>query len=476
MTHQPDLFPETVPLKKQLTPPPGAGPLTTTDPAGWDMFDVGWHNLGDFLGLNGDWGRMTGFEAMGLGLAIQCADVKARDIAKLELHLLRNRDEAWNTVAPSEHWLSKFFVHKPNNIHTWGEFWRMVIIHLELAQNAYILIDFARDGTVKQLIPMMPARCRPRIGTNRRMYYEITAANEFEFAQLGGTHYVIVPDYKIIHLRGRMWDGLMGLSNLVLGHPLFILLNKISDYQTNLFGNDGKQPIAFETDQTFANKDIADQAFRRLKDQLTERWRRARAYGDPILLEAGLKAKPIAINSRDATTTETFNQQVSRICGLMMVPPHKIFHYESVKYDNQASADAQYANDCLVPIAVNIEEKLRNALLDEDTEWENFWPEFDREMMLAGDIKSLTERVKTASGLGVMRVDESRQRLGLNPLGGEGGKNRLVPVNTAQVDDSGEVVNQPAIAQPNNFGTSPAPAPKPAPKPPKKEGEGDGVA
>lgn len=465
---QPDLFPETKrkarKSKAVVQTVPGAGPVSTDDPAGWDMFEVGWTNLGDLLGVP-SLGHLTGLEAMGIGLAIQCADVKARDIAKLELRLLRNRNEAWNTVPTDEHWLAKFFTRRPNAIHSWGEFWRMTIMHLELAQNAYILIDAARDGTVRQLIPLVPARCRVRIGVNGRIYYEITAANEFEYAQLGGNHYVILPDYKVIHLRGRMWDGLMGLSNLILGHPLFMLLNKISDYQTNLFGNDGKQPIVFETDQQFANKDMADQAFRRLKDQLTQRWAKSRAHGDPMLLEAGMKAKPIAITSQEATTTETFNQQVSRICGLMQVPPHKIFHYESVKYDNQASADAQYANDCLVPIAVNIEEKLRNALLNEDTEWDDHWPEFDREMMLAGDVKALTERVKTASGLGVMRVDESRQRLGLNPLGGDGGQVRLVPVNTAQVDDSGEVVNQPAVAQPNNFGDQ---TPAPAPAPPNK--------
>ena len=458
---------ELVPTKRKTrkkASPPGAGPLTTTDPAGWDMFDVGWHDLGDLLGLP-NLGRITGLEAMGLGLAIQCADVKARDIAKLEMRLLRSKGEAWNTVPPGEHWLAQMFVRKPNNVHTWGEFWRMTVMHLELAQNAYILIDMARDGTVRQLIPIMPARVRPRIGTNQRIYYEVTAANQFEFAQLGNISYVILPSDRIIHLRGRMWDGLMGLSNIVLGHPLFTLLNKINDYQTNLFGNDGKQPIVFETDQSFANKDIADQAFRRLKDQLSQRWAKARATGDPVLLEAGLKAKPIAINSTDAATTQTFNQQVSRICGLMQVPPHKIFHYESVKYDNQASADAQYANDCLVPIAVNIEEKFRNSLLDEETEWDDHFPEFDREMMLAGDIKALTERVKTAMSLGIMRVNEARQRFGLNPLPDAGGQNRLVPVNTAQVDDSGEVVNQPAVAQPNNFGDQ---TPAPPPAPPKK--------
>lgn len=440
-------------LPKALPALPDEGPLRADDPAGWDMFEIGWQDFGSVLGLQVP-GVVTGWGAIGLGIAVQCADVKARDIAKVEMRLLRNKRETWNTVAPKDHWLAKFLAHKPNSLHTWGEFWRMTILHLELAQNAFIFIESDRNGVVQELIPIMPARCRPRIDLDRNLYYEIQAANEFERAQLGGLSNIIVPARKIIHLRGRMWDGLMGLSNLVLGGPLFDLLNKIGEFQTNLFGNDGRQPLVFETDQSFANKDIGDAAFKRLKTQLREATANARTTGAAILLEAGIKAKSIGTNSKDATTVDTFNQQVMRVCGLMQVPPHKIFHYDSVKYDNQASADVQYANDCLVPIALSIEERFRNQLLDERLEWEKFWPEFDREMMLAGDIKSLTERVKTAVGLGIMKVDEARARFGLNPIGGDAGNVRLVPVNTAQVNDKGEVVNQPATGQPNNTGTT----------------------
>ncbi|CAM5769817.1 phage portal protein [Bosea minatitlanensis] len=428
---------------------PNAGPLQASSSEGWDMFDVGWDDLSEFLGLGG-LSRGFGIDAVGMALAIQCADVKARDISKTEMMLWRRENRQWSMVEPREHWFAKLLARKPNSVHGWVEFWRMVVLHLELAQNAYILPRITRRGEVTELIPIMPARCRPRVSPNGSLFYEIAAATEFERSQIGDS-YIIVPASRIIHLRGRLWDGLMGLSNQILGSPTFQLLRAINDYQTGLFGNDGKQPLVFETDHVFGNSDQSDAAFQRLKRQLTERSRKQRANGDPILLEAGLKAKAIAIDSQEAATTQTYNQQVMRVCGLMQTPPHKIFAYESVKYDNMAAADAQYANDCLVPIACNIEEKFRNALLTED-EWDTLFPEFDREMMVAGDVKAQNERIKVGMQTGLMEFDEGRARLGLNPLGGKAGRHRLIPVNMALVDEDGEIVAEAADGQPNNDG------------------------
>lgn len=426
-----------------------AMPVISTDPA-WGEIDT-WIDLHAGFGWNIPVSRLA--DTVGIGLAIQCAGVKARDIAKADMELWRREGRGWRVVEPKEHWFAKLLARKPNSEMSWTEFWRMVIIHLELAQNAYVLKHINRKGEVLELIPIPPARGRPRVSDTGKLYYEFSAGTDFDRAQIGGSN-ITVPADRVIHLRGRLMDGLMGLSNQTLGHPIFELLQAVNAYQTNLFGSDGKTPLVFETDRAFEG-DLADAAFRRLKDQLTERMRKLRAHGDPILLEAGLKAKSVAINSDEARTTETWNQQVSRICGLMETPPHKIFHYESVKYENQAAADNQYASDSLIPTAKNIEEKFRNALLTED-EWDEYWPEFDRMPMLAGDAKTMMEVIDKAMKVSLMEVNEGRERLplGLNPIAG--GDVRLVPVNTALVDREGKVVAMGVTGQLNNDGKGPA--------------------
>jgi len=403
------------------------------------------------LGLDGYVRSLTADSRAGLAIAIQCAGVKARDIAKCDMMLWRKKSKKWEEVSPGRHWLAKLLSRRPNEYHSWIEFWRMVITHLELAQNAYIVKVTDRKGDVLELIPWMPARVRARVAQNGELFYEIASVTEFEQARMGRSN-VILPADNVIHLRGRMWDGLNGLSNAVLGSPVFDIVAAISRYQTNLFGSDGRQPMVFETDSVFQG-DHAENAFRRLKQQLAEASRKMRATGEPILLEAGLKAKPVAINSKDAEISAAYNQQVLAICRLMEVPPHKIYHYESIKYDNQAAADNQYANDCLVPIAKNIEEKFRNELLA-DNEQDDLWPEFDRQAMVAGDPKTLSEVLDKAIKNGAIEINEYRALLplGLNPI--EGGDVRYVPVNMAIVDRSGEIIQQAATGQPNNDGTT----------------------
>jgi HK97 family phage portal protein len=406
------------------------------------------------LGLDGYSRRLAADSRAGVAIAVQCAGIKARDIAKCDMMLWRKKQRQWVEVAPKQHWLAKLLSRRPNEYHSWIDFWRMVITHLELAQNAYILKNVTRRGEVLELIPWMPAKVRPRVTTDGELFYEVAGTTEFEQARLRRSQ-IILPASQVIHLRGRMWDGLGGLSNAVLGTPVFDIISAITRYQTNLFGSDGRQPMVFETDAVFQGE-ASEAAFRRLKMQLAEATRKMRATGDPILLEAGLKAKPVATNSKDSEVSTAFNQQVLAICRLMEVPPHKIYHYESIKYDNQAAADNQYANDCLVPIAKNIEEKFRNELLGED-EQDDLWPEFDRQAMVAGDAKTLSDVLDKAVKSGGITINEYRALLplGLNPI--EGGDVRYVPVNMAIVDSEGNVIQQAATGQPGNDGQTEKP-------------------
>jgi len=407
------------------------------------------------LGLEGYARTLSASSRAGIAIAIQCAGIKARDIAKCDLLLWRKKKRQWLEVEPKQHWLAKLLSRKPNEFHSWSDFWKMVITHLELAQNAYIIKNVNRRGEVLELIPWMPAKIRPRVSDRGELFYEVHGSTEFEQARLRKSN-VILPADQVIHLRGRMWDGLNGLSNAVLGTPVFEIVAAISRFQSNLFGSDGRQPLVFETDSVFQGDQQSENAFRRLKQQLADATRKMRATGDPILLEAGLKAKPIAANSKDSEMAQAYNQQVLAICRLMQIPPHKIYHYESIKYDNQAAADAQYANDCLVPIAKDIEEALRNELLDED-EWDTMWPEFDRQQMLTGDPKTLSDVLDKAVKNGAIEINEYRALLplGLNPI--DGGDVRYVPVNMAIVDRDGKITVQAATGQPGNDGETERP-------------------
>lgn len=439
------------PLANPIGPFPGN--LNTIDPNPWQ--DMLWTDVGDMLGLNG-MGMPRGFglrDAVGLAIAIQCADVVADDIARAEMVLwqkkLVNGRREYQEVDAADHWFADMLVRRPNAFMSWKHFWRMTTMHLKLAQNAYVVIEIDRMGNVTSLVPVPPARVQERIGEAGGLFYEIAITTEYERAlhglPPGRTDNLILPSSRVIHMRGRTMSGLKGWSNLDLGSGLFRLVDAISEYQSNLFHNEGETNLVFETDQAFTGE-MADAAFRRLKDQLTQRVRKNRRNGEPLLLEAGLKAKSVAVNSKDSLTVETYNAMVLRICGLMRVSPHKIMHLESQKYDNQAHANDAYANTSLIPVAEEIEECFRLSVL-EDSDWGRLYPEFDRMALMATDAASLTKILDTFVKNGVMELNEARDKLplGLNPL--PNGDVRYVPVNVAVIDRDGNVVQQAAEGQ-----------------------------
>ncbi|GJE15178.1 phage portal protein [Methylobacterium longum] len=162
-----------------------------------EMYDRGWDDLG-FLGVGAGYYQGS---AIGLALLIQCADVKARDISKAEMLQWRRNGRGWQIVEPVKGELAYHLMTKPNDTAmTWPEFWRMVVLHLEVAQNAYIYTPRDRLDTIEEYIPIMPGRVRMRISDRGNIFYEVVAATEYDRAVLGDT-YLIVPEHEMIRKR-----------------------------------------------------------------------------------------------------------------------------------------------------------------------------------------------------------------------------------------------------------------------------------
>lgn len=428
-----------------------------------EMFERGWDNVASLLGMDGKSEYFYGKNSTGIALAIICADVIARDVSKAEMLLYKRRasGRGYDVVGPNEHPIAKLFMLRPNRFHLWIELWRMVVLHLKLTDNAYLLKDgFKADGTFTGLIPIQPARCRALISPSGKLFYEIFSGTEFERAQFNST-YFIVPAERIIHLRGRLLDGLYGMSSMTLGDPIFDIVSAIAAYQRNTFSNDAQQALAFETDAAFGSEDDSDAAFRRLKSQLAERWKKSRATGDPILLEAGLKAKIISANSKETEAKDSFNQQVMRVCGLMNCPPHKVFALEGVAYNNQSAMNRAYYNDCLDPIATLIQENLRASLFSEE-EMLTFSPQFDQIKLMANDIEALGKLVDLSMKNAILTFDEARELLPFRFGTIANGGYRMMPVNYALIDLKGDVIVNAAAGQNPN---------QPAPDAPKEDPE-----
>jgi HK97 family phage portal protein len=376
-------------------------------------------------------------EALKLSAVLVCLDVISQDIGKVPLRMRRRLPNGGSQVVePGEHWLAMMLSMEPNRHHTWAEFVEMMVLHLCAVQNAFIAKRMTTAGQVQELIPLLPARIRVLVDEDYGQYlYDIDRVTPQEKIMLRGMDRYLLED-EVIHVRGRMFDGLFGYSNLEAGSAIMSLSKAVQDYQTRLYKNDAIVRGVFQMKN---EETLSDEAFQRLKDQLSKLWQANRESGKPIVLEEGMEFTSISMNSDAAETSKAKQNAVEDVARLFRVPPHKMMHIVNVKYENMETLEKSYVRDTLIPIANRIEQRLVRGLLSPE-ERGSLYLEFDREAMELTDVEKQAEIIKVMLGNGAMTIDEARQRRGMNPLPNGAGAVRLVPSQFTLVDESNGVV------------------------------------
>lgn len=416
-------------------------------------------------------------EIIQLSAVLICLDVISQDISKVRFRMYRKLPDGGKVeVLPKEHPVAALLAYRPNQHMTWVEFWSMVLLHQGLVNNSFIAKRM-KNGKTEELIPCMPARTLilavdpDRDEARRGFYcYQVDRFSTHERIQLAGLPLVFLPG-EFIHIRSRMFDGLVGYSNLDAGAKTFSMAAEIQDYATRLFANDGSFRGVFQKPGEQGDA-LSDPAFEHLRTQLAELMTNMRRHGTPIVLEEGMEFKQISMNADQAQSTQARDSAVVDIARTFRIPPHKIMHLINVKYENMETLEKSYVQDSLIPICVDIEQKMEVSLLTRE-EMQEYCFEFDRRAMLLNDQEKLADVAKVLVQNGGLTTDEFRAAFGYNPIGGDVGKTRLLPSTYNAVDDKNKVVI-PAGAQPAKDGNQSGDGkPKPAKPKPKDAGDDD---
>lgn len=373
-----------------------------------------------------------------LSSALVALDVLSQDISKVDLQLRRRLPNGGSEVVmPGEHWLARMLADRPNEHHTWGEFIEMVVLHLASVKNAYIGKVMTVFGKVEQLVPILPGRVRIYVDPEEGLYfYDVDRNTPHEQLLMRAFADRFLLGDEVIHIRGRMFDGLFGYSNLEAGSAVFALASAVQDYQTRLYKNDAILRGVF----TMPNEEVlGEAAFRRLKEQLGTLWTKMRNTGAPIVLEQGMTFSHVAMNADQAETAKAKANAIEDVARVFRIPPHKMMHIVNVKYENMETLEKSYVQDTLIPIAQAIERKMGVGLMTAE-ERQTYFLQFDREAMVLTDVKAQAEIMGVLLDRGVISHDEARMKRGYNPKPNGAGKVFLIPANYALVDEANNVV------------------------------------
>ena len=350
-----------------------------------------------------------------LSYVYQSVKVLNQSVASLPGILYRRLDDGGKVRAIDDP-LFDILRYKPTDSYNLNSYtlYELIMTHLLLWGNAYCWLNRLSDGTIRDIIPLMPwnvsiRRDKPRGPLTYVVWGEGGGQTEF-------------PEKNILHVRGMTFDGVIGRS------PMSVVGNVTRDYGSTAFEQGPNSGMAIALEGALGEK-----AAKRLTDDLKEmgapeNWHR------PMLLEGGAKWIKMPFNLADAQLLETRKFQKNEIAGIYRVPPHMIAAMDDATFSNIENQSLDFYKLSLKPNLDSIEMAIMTQIFDADGR-RAFAFEFLVDSLLKGDIKTRYNAYKDGILTGFMSRNLSRKSEGWNPIDGLDAP--LVPLNVSTVDADG---------------------------------------
>jgi len=313
-------------------------------------------------------------------------------VAATELNLYRREGDRVLEV-PSHPFLD--LMNQVNPLHTKFWLWAQTMSFLELTGNAYWYVPESGLGVPGE-IWVVASQYMRAIPDRRRFIsgYEYRAGGER----------VVFSREEIIHLKypnpqsvyyGR--GPLQAAAESVDCHE-FLKRAEWNSFRNGLFPG-----LAIESDQ-----ELTEAVVERTRAQIEEKYASPERAGRPLVLERGLKAKPISPTPREMDFLRSSRLTRDEILGIFRVPAAIAGLAEDV---NRAVAEAMeliFAKHCITPKLRLIEAQLNQDLA----------PRFDRRLFCRFESVVPDDREQDRADMvarlqnAVTTVNEERQRLG----------------------------------------------------------------
>jgi HK97 family phage portal protein len=311
-----------------------------------------------------------------LAVAARCIGLISEGLASLPCTVYRRQADGGREAVETHH-LHRLLNDAANESMSAFELRELLLRDLTTFGNAYARIVHDGRGAVAELHYLVYGGVGVERLTTGRLRYRYSDP-------LTGRNSIFLPE-EIVHLRCFSKDGLIGISPLMRSAgavSLAMAQADLAEAQTNR----GFVPdLAFEMDSSFGVNELADTAFTRLKDQLTERARKMGLYGNPLVLEGGLKAKPLAAPGREQQFFEARVLSLEDVARIYGVPLSVVGLGKNASYGSLTEESRALRQNCFAPWAGRVEAQLRLALLSAEGRRE-FTIEHDLSGLERGDL------------------------------------------------------------------------------------------
>lgn len=364
---------------------------------------------------------VTADTAMRVTAVFRCVSLRAQTLAALPRTIERNLADGGHEPSLS-HPLYRKIAFQPNRWQTAFEWVEMMEGHFCLRGKCYSEIVSTGGSSVEELIPLHPDRVTPFRASDGKL--------AFAYRPLNGPERIILQDEMFfMHLMSA--DGINPTSPISLHREAIGLAMATEEYGSRLFGN-GARPGGLLKMKGHLRD---DEARKRLRESWNDTHGGVNNAHKVAVLEDGMEWQQVGMTSEDAQFLETRNLQISEICRIFGVPPHKVAQMERATFSNIEHQGIEWVTDTIGPQVVRWEQAMQRDLFGGKLTHSVM---FDMDGLMRGDSAARAAFNASAVQNGYMSRNEVRRNEGRNVSNDPGMNDYTVQLNLTKIGDLGK--------------------------------------
>jgi HK97 family phage portal protein len=315
-----------------------------------------------------------------------CVNVRGNTIASLPCNVFHEKNNKKQVL--TDHRAYYLLAHEPNNYMSAANFWKTVMLHVDVWGNAYAYInrDSRRNPSSLDLWEPWKVTVTKHDGS---LWYSYDGNEP-------------VSGWDVLHYRFSSYDGIHGRSPVRENKSTIGMAMKLDRYSALLLGSRPPGVLSYEGNLT--------------PEQRTENkksWA-AGGAGDVKILSGRWKFDPIMTPSDDASFAVARETNQRELCAIWQMPPTFVQNFNRATFANAEQMDLVYAKHTISPICRNIELE-NNMKLFFEREKENTYTKFNMNGLLRGDLAARQSFYQAMVNTGIMNRNEARSLEDLNP-------------------------------------------------------------
>jgi HK97 family phage portal protein len=367
--------------------------------------------------------------ALQVSTVLACARVYANGLAQVPFKLIKESADGKTKLPAKDHPLYDLLHRRPNFFQTSFEYRETLAFHLVLAGAHYSFINRVR-GDIYELLPFEPQCVEvKRDAKTLQLSYKITPPN-------GGAPETF-PAEGIWHVRGPSWNGWHALPAVQLAREAIGLAMATEEGHAKLHRNAARVGGLISVEGALTEKQYND-----MHKWVKEHFINEGAYST-MILDRGSKFTSAAQSGVESQHLETRKYQVEEVCRSCGVMPIMVGY--SDKAPTYASAEQLFLAHVvhtLAPMYERVEQSAAAQLLTDKDRKDGISPKFIAEGLLRGQLKDTKDYLLGLVNGGVMKANEARDKLDLDPDSDPASNKLRVPVNLT-VDPGSLIGNDP---------------------------------